>query len=136
MIQAKQARSQQTQRKIILALYELLQNKYFEHISIAELAKFAGVSVGTFYRRFKDKDALLPMLYQEFGSHLKCWVDEVSATRHEEIGSAVDYFSDQCRKFVGAHAGVFSHLTPQRKAEPRSLTRGKNCKCVSRNISC
>jgi AcrR family transcriptional regulator len=70
----KQQRSQDTQRKLIAALHLCLQDKFFEHISIKELAERAGVSVGTFYRRFKDKESLLPLLYQDFGDDLLQWV--------------------------------------------------------------
>ena len=66
----KQKRSQDTQRKLLAALHLCLQDKFFEHISIKELADHAGVSVGTFYRRFKDKESLLPLLYQDFGLSL------------------------------------------------------------------
>ena len=52
-------RSQATQQKLLTALHLCLKDKFFEHISIKELAEHAGVSVGTFYRRFKDKESLL-----------------------------------------------------------------------------
>ena len=52
IIEAKQDRSIATQNRLIAALHNNLKTKYFEHISIKELASEANVSVGTFYRRF------------------------------------------------------------------------------------
>jgi len=41
----------------------LMQEKSFEKISVAEIASAAGISVGNFYNRFPDKTALLVTLY-------------------------------------------------------------------------
>lgn len=46
------------------ALEALLQHKDFDAISIADLAAEAGVAVGTVYRRFENKEALIPLLFE------------------------------------------------------------------------
>ncbi|MEZ9823242.1 TetR/AcrR family transcriptional regulator [Shewanella sp. 10N.286.45.A1] len=46
----KQQRSLDTQR-ILQALHSCLADKFFEHISVKDIADVAGVSVGTFYRQ-------------------------------------------------------------------------------------
>lgn len=71
----KQKRSEITLGKIILAIKSLVETKYFEHITIADIAKHAGISVGTFYRRFKDKESALPVLYQSFQEGLREWIN-------------------------------------------------------------
>ena len=73
-LRPKQQRSKSTHQKFVAALQHCLTEKFFEHISIKELADNAGVSVGTFYRRFKNKESLLPMLYDAFGEDLGDWV--------------------------------------------------------------
>ena len=55
----KQARSQETLEKIMRACDALLTEKTIEQISMQEIAKEAGVSVGNLYNRFKDRDALI-----------------------------------------------------------------------------
>lgn len=45
------------------ALERLLRKKDFDDIGIAELAAEAGVAVGTVYRRFENKEALVPLLF-------------------------------------------------------------------------
>jgi len=57
-----QGRSLQTMNQILDAASELLEDKLFEEISIAEIVAHAGCSVGAFYGRFKDKDSLLMAL--------------------------------------------------------------------------
>ena len=66
----KQSRSQNTQERVLRALEDMLSERFFEQITIRDLAARTGVSSGTIYRRFKDKKALLPVLYQRF-DHMK-----------------------------------------------------------------
>ena len=62
----------------------MVETKYFEQITIQEVAKEAGVSVGTFYRRFPSKEAALPALYQDFQIELREWI-EVNEPRWKTI---------------------------------------------------
>ncbi len=55
----KQARSQQSMRRLIDAAREILNEDGLEAATIPRIAKRAGLSVGSVYRRFSDKDALL-----------------------------------------------------------------------------
>ena len=57
-----QARAKRTREKLMTALEALLKIKEFEHISIADIAKEAGVAVGSVYTHFKDKEAFLSEL--------------------------------------------------------------------------
>jgi AcrR family transcriptional regulator len=62
----QQARSQHTLSRILDASEAILAAKGWEATSVAEIAKRAGSSVGAFYARFRDKDALLVSLHQRF----------------------------------------------------------------------
>ncbi len=62
---AHQARSRATSDAIVRAGLELLREQDFERVSVATIAKRAGVSVGGFYARFKGKEALLHALAVE-----------------------------------------------------------------------
>ena len=55
----KQARSQQSMRRLIDAAREILNEDGLEAATIPRIAERAGLSVGSVYRRFSDKDALL-----------------------------------------------------------------------------
>lgn len=69
----KQSRSADTQEKLLIALEALLAERFFESITIRDLAERAGVASGTIYRRFKDKEALLPVLYERYDARLSAW---------------------------------------------------------------
>jgi len=62
----QQARSQLTLSRILDAAESILAEKSWEDASVAEIARRAGSSVGSFYTRFPDKDTLLAALHQRF----------------------------------------------------------------------
>ena len=62
----KQTRSRQTLERILLATERLLESRSFEEISVADIAREARASVGSFYARFSNKQALLPQLYERY----------------------------------------------------------------------
>jgi len=62
----QQARSQETLDRLLDAAEALVAQKGFEDTPVAEIAQRAGSSVGAFYARFQDKDALLHALYDRY----------------------------------------------------------------------
>ena len=110
VITPQQKRSKDTQTKILAALHVCLQNKFFEQITIKELAQEAGVSVGTFYRRFKDKESLLPLLYQEFGQDLQSWVDDLEKQSFTDLKDTVEQVCDKTYLFLSSKKAVFRTL--------------------------
>jgi AcrR family transcriptional regulator len=63
---AHQRRSRITTERFVDAALELLQTHTFEDLSVAELARRAGRSVGAFYQRFGSKDDFLASLLITF----------------------------------------------------------------------
>ncbi|HVU89179.1 MAG TPA: TetR/AcrR family transcriptional regulator [Pirellulales bacterium] len=61
-----QARSEETRARILDATETLLAKRRFEDISVGDIVRASKSSVGAFYARFPDKDALLGCLYERF----------------------------------------------------------------------
>lgn len=60
----RQARSQETLERFLGATRELLEERPFEEITVADIVQRAGRTVGSFYARFEDKYAVLYELVQ------------------------------------------------------------------------
>lgn len=68
----KQTRAIRTRKNLMAALERLLRTQEFETISVQDIAKEAGVAVGSVYSHFKDKTAFLEAL-------LSYWHEQVEA---------------------------------------------------------
>ncbi len=62
----RQQRSQETLERLLTATEELIEELGFEKATVSGIVKRAGSSVGAFYTRFSDKDALLRCLLDRF----------------------------------------------------------------------
>ena len=68
----KQTRAIRTRKNLMAALERLLRTQEFETISVQDIAREAGVAVGSVYSHFKDKTAFLEAL-------LAYWHEQVEA---------------------------------------------------------
>src|SRR5881398_1851649 len=73
----QQTRSQETLDRILDAAESVLEEKSFSEATLVEIMERAGVTVGAFYRRFPDKDALLHLLDERFFAELYTRSDAV-----------------------------------------------------------
>jgi AcrR family transcriptional regulator len=62
----KQRRSHATLTRLLQAAQELLEERPFSDVSVSDIVERAGSSVGAFYARFEDKQALLESLREAF----------------------------------------------------------------------
>ncbi len=87
-LSASQPRAKRTRERLLEALETLLKAREFDQIAVADIAGEAGVSVGSVYAHFKDKDAFLETLLQRHLAKLQRRLDgeeEVPGAGHEEI---------------------------------------------------
>jgi AcrR family transcriptional regulator len=115
-----QERSQRTEAALARALAELTKDRPFEDISVADVAKRAGVAVGTVYRRFRDKRAMLHLADTAFVDDCRrAFDDELSDERMDGLGLeqlARAYIDLMIRKFREHRTAI---LQVQRNADPR-----------------
>lgn len=62
----RQVRSQESMERILDAAEAVISERGFEAATIADIVRRAQSSVGVFYARFRDKDALLNLLHERF----------------------------------------------------------------------
>ena len=104
----KQRRSQETLDRLLNATRELLEETVFEDLTIQQIATRAGCSVGTFYGRFENKDAILPRLlemhYEEMERNVEtvfadtAWND---APLDKRVGLVVDHLASIAQRQPG-----------------------------------
>lgn len=123
-----QTRSAETRDRILAATEALLREKPFDSISVAEIARRAGSSIGSLYHQFGDKDALLPELYRRHCHEVIVAVDRLVADERASgsslaglVTTIVDRFVDLHRRQRGLLRALVlrSHAAPEQRAKER-----------------
>ncbi len=100
-----QARSRQALERLLLAGEKLLAENRFDEIGVAELARLAQTSVGTFYRLLGDKDTLSRLLLQRFFSDLVERIETLTELRQWDDRSLEDFIRATVAMFVSINRG-------------------------------
>lgn len=96
----KQARSEQTLYRLLDAAEELIQEKGLADVSIPEIVRRAGSSVGGFYARFKDKNELLRALEERFLQRLDEQVVELADPGHWQRATTAEIVASCINELV------------------------------------
>jgi AcrR family transcriptional regulator len=75
----RQERSQRTLERLLDAAEIVIRDKGFADAAVVDIARRAGCSVGTFYRRFRDKQTLLHALDERFAEEFRATMEEAVA---------------------------------------------------------
>jgi AcrR family transcriptional regulator len=89
----QQARSRQTRADILEATAHLLNRKLFGEVSTNHIAKKTGISIGTLYKYYPNKDAILAdlsMVFMQQDAELFGRIFEGSSRSRQKNGALVD----------------------------------------------
>lgn len=81
----RQARSAQTLTKVLDACDVLLVDRAFEQISMQDIAREAGVSVGNLYNRFRDRDALIEHIMERHQQQFREYMEGVLSDHEQTL---------------------------------------------------
>lgn len=74
-----QSRSQQTLERILNSSRELIAEQSYDEVTIAQIAKRAAISVGGFYSRFENKEALFSALQENLATETQSRIVDAQA---------------------------------------------------------
>src|SRR5690349_2809433 len=124
----QQTRSQETLDRILDAAEQVLEEKSFTEATLAEIMDRAGVTVGAFYRRFPDKDALLHLLDERFFHEMKERADDLLDPEHWRGASVRQILTEFARTAVDVYAtkrGVARSLFLRARVDPVIQATGR-----------
>jgi len=132
----KQKRSRKTYERLVQTAFDLLERADLECISIAELARTAGYSVGGFYARFRSKDEFFEALVAEHIASRTAARNRLFATLpdHELVNALIEDLvtSHSKRQRFWRAALMRSTREPERWEPLRKYGRGLGDMLVSR----
>ncbi len=123
----KQERSRSTTRQILRAAGKLLKSRPLAEVSVAEIAKAAGVSVGGYYARFPSKESLLAALYDDCLRKATRVLDEamkVERWKGRPIAEVIRAYFDVAMRFFCKHRVIVRQVI-QRAREERNSPLGQ-----------
>jgi AcrR family transcriptional regulator len=82
----RQRRSSERVEKILAATRVILREQGADRVTTVAVARKAGVSVGTFYRYFPSKKAVLIAIYEAYLARLLVVVDEFNGEKYRALG--------------------------------------------------
>ena len=99
----KQLRGRRSRDRLLNAGQELVAARPFDALSVAEIARAAGSSVGAFYLRFRDKDAFFRALIAQYLTEVRAETLELYATCADDrlIGALVAGTTGRFRRYAG-----------------------------------
>jgi len=119
----RQDRSRATLERVLASAEQLLDERLFDAISMADIARHAGVSVGVIYTRFSSKEALLPALFERHNAAVTGRMQSLFESLgrepllHPRIRLVVDFAIDYNRR----HFGLLRALTVHVRSHPESV---------------
>ncbi len=101
----RQARSQETLGRFVDATRRLLQDRSFDDITVHDIVAAAGRTVGSFYARFDDKDAVLKVLVDQLDERAVDVVRAFCDPVRWEGATLEDFVAESVRLNVQAYRG-------------------------------
>jgi AcrR family transcriptional regulator len=99
----RQARSQATLERFVDATRQLLEERSFEDITVADIVSKAERTVGSFYARFEDKYAVLHVLVDRLDERIRSLVASFCEPARWEGASVEDFVSQSVSLSVLAY---------------------------------
>ncbi|GHB09477.1 putative HTH-type transcriptional regulator YvdT [Streptomyces sp. ADI97-07] len=118
----RQARSAATLARVLRAAEEIASSSGLEEMTIAGVAERAGVSVGTIYRRFEDKEHLITALSERMLEQREEYVAERLRMAEASLSGVMDAYAHALMESFADSSRLFPELLRARGA--RSLDRG------------
>ncbi len=118
----QQDRSRATQDRILKATARLLRKDTFESISIRRIVEEADTSIGSFYARFRDKEALLRVLYAENEQKLDAQIERLrsAVSTVDSLSDVADVIADHLVVRYGESPNLSRALFEYSTREPNS----------------
>jgi AcrR family transcriptional regulator len=123
---AVQARSQATEARLLAAADTLFARMAVADASVADIAREAGISVGTFYGRFADKDAFIAVFFERYLDDGRRRATELFASdewpRHSVAAMARAFVTYRVRHYQ-RHRRLLYALVVHLRSQPGSEIR-------------
>ncbi|MDX3899114.1 MAG: helix-turn-helix domain-containing protein [Sphingobium sp.] len=123
VIAPQQKRSRRTLEQIIVAAMRLFVDRGFDQTTIADIARYSDVSVGSIYQRFSDKSAILQTIVAGYRNTRIKEIQELGdKTRgsHHDAREVVEFHIDVIFSALSGDKGILRLIETQRLTDEKT----------------
>ena len=106
IIEPTHKKGRQSQDRIVRATLTLIESKPFDQLTIANIMEEAGMAVGTFYRRFKSKESVLPFVFKAYDDLFEGWSKGFSEVEPSGPDEMIELVVRRTAELYSKHAGL------------------------------
>ena len=130
IIEPTHKKGRESQDRIVRATLALIESTPFDQLTIASIMEEAGMAVGTFYRRFKSKEGVLPFVFKAYDDLFENWAEGFATAKPVTQEAMIELVVRRTAQLYSKHAGLirtvhlYERLHPdmrKSKAERRKL---------------
>lgn len=121
---ANQARSREAQARLLKAGEAVFAEKGYDEAHVGDIAAAAGCSIGSFYRRFRDKESLFRALHLQFAHRIERNMERFLARPERADQPVYDVLAVLVRntaQVIERHPGFFRALFQRTLADAGHL---------------
>ena len=134
----QQKRSEATLQRILAVCENLIDQGQFEQASMQDIARAAEVSVGTLYKRFDAKAAIVDYLVERLQTEqYQQMLEELEAYEHPRLADRLHFFADLIYRSTSQYAGLLRTVTARHLlgSSPRSTTSSARSAQLMDNVA-
>jgi len=106
IIEPTHKKGRESQERIVQATLALIEKTPFDQLTVAEIMEEVGMAVGTFYRRFKTKESVLPFVFKAYGDLFENWARAFAKVEPSEGEEPIELIVRRTAQLFSKHAGL------------------------------
>ena len=116
----RQNRSANSEKRLLEAAEALFREKGYVHTRVSEIIRISGVSTGSFYHRFGDKNGLKDEMCARFVTASSERIAEMDLSRrsHGDLRTMLRWLAWQIHDTIAANQGIYRIVDELSKTEP------------------
>lgn len=106
IIEPTHKKGRESQDRIVRATLTLIETLPFDQLTIATIMEEAGMAVGTFYRRFKSKEGVLPFVFKAYDDLFENWAQGFATSEPSTQDEMIELVVRRTAQLYSKHGGL------------------------------
>jgi AcrR family transcriptional regulator len=118
IIEPTHKKGRASQDRIVRAILVLIETTPFDQLTIAAIMEEAGMAVGSFYRRFKTKESVLPFVFKAYGDLFEKWSAGFESDESASSDEVIELVVRRTAQLFSKNAGLIRTVHLYQRLHP------------------